>query len=58
MAEMKVISISMDVFYLEVDALKRPRAEAAAELDAFPPSPRLWRTSLPALLDRAFKGAL
>ena len=34
--------------HTEVDALKCPRAETAAELDAL----------LPALLDRAFKGEL
>ena len=44
----------------EVDALKRLQAEtavnnmgqAAAELNAFPPSPRLRRTGLPAILDK------
>jgi len=41
-----------------VSARKRLQAEAAEELDAFPPSLRLWRTGLPALLDRAFKGEL
>jgi hypothetical protein len=32
--------------------------QAAAELDAFPPSPRLRSKGLPAILDRAFKGDL
>ena len=36
--------------------MKRLQAETAAELDAFPPSPRLRRTGLPAILDKAFKG--
>ncbi len=51
----------LDALQAEVDALKRLQAEtpvnrntgqAAAELDAFPPSPRLRRTGLPAILDK------
>ena len=34
----------------ELHALKRLQAETAAELDAFPPSPRLRRTGLSGLL--------
>ena len=34
------------------------QAEIATELNAFPLSPRLWRTGLFAILDRAFKGEL
>ena len=30
--------------------------QAASDLDAFPPPPRLRRTRLPAILDRAFNG--
>ena len=29
--------------------------DLAAELEAFPPSPRLWRTGLPAITNGAFK---
>jgi hypothetical protein len=53
---------------IEETSLKRLQAETAAELDAFPPSPRLRRTGLPAILpsswrydatgDRAFKEEL
>lgn len=42
------IVAELDALQAEVDALKRHQAETAAELDAL----------LPALLDRAFKGAL
>jgi hypothetical protein len=50
----------LDALQAEVDALKRLQAEtavnnmgqAAAELNAFPPSPRLRRTGLPAILDK------
>ena len=39
---------SLRMLQSEVDALKRPQAETAAELDAL----------LPAILDRTFKGEL
>ena len=38
--------------------LNRLQAETVAELEGFPPSPRLQQTGLPSLLDRAFKSEL
>jgi hypothetical protein len=46
--EQRRIVSELDALQAEVDALKRPQAETAAELDAL----------LPAILDRAFKGEL
>jgi hypothetical protein len=48
----------LDALQAEVDALKHLQAKTAAELDAFPPSPRLRWTGLPAILDRAFKAKI
>ena len=38
----------------DVDAPKGLQAETATELDALPPSPRLRRTGLTSILDKAF----
>jgi hypothetical protein len=46
--EQRQIVAELDALQAEVDALKRPQAETAVELDAL----------LPAVLDRAFKGEL
>jgi type I restriction enzyme S subunit len=46
--EQRRIVVELDALQAEVDTLKRRQAETAAELDAL----------LPAILDRAFKGAL
>jgi hypothetical protein len=61
-SEQRRIVAKLDALQAEVDALKRLQAESRQglhpPLDAFPPSPSLRWTGLPAILDRAFKGEL
>jgi len=54
LAEQRRIVAELDALQAKVDALKRLQAEPAAELDALPPSPKLRRARLRALLDGAW----